>query len=163
MEFWRRVLTLFLSYVLVVIKRLRAINEKTAQSLLFVIAVKRRYSVNSIIRKFLSKLKSVKPNKPIITIIVKIKKTHEKKFASLSLALENIPQSLVDLLLDKAALGNGRLELYLKHPGKPTDNPDLYPDNNDNPDGTKNSCRGFLFYFYIYINIFQVTTKEYSF
>ena len=73
----------------------------------------------------------------------------EKHFA---LALENIPQSLVDLLLDKAALGNGRLELYLKHPGKPTDNPDLYPDNNDNPDGTKISCRGCLFYIYKYLS-----------
>lgn len=69
----------------------------------------------------------------------------EKYFA---LALENMPQSLVDLLLEKAVLGNDRLELYLKYPGKPTDNPYSPPDDNDNPDGTKNSDRGFLFYSY---------------
>ena len=69
----------------------------------------------------------------------------EKYFA---LAIENAPQSLVDLLLEKAVLGNNRLELHLKYPGKPTNNPDSPPDNNDNPDGTKNSDRGFLFYSY---------------
>lgn len=69
----------------------------------------------------------------------------EKYFA---LALEKMPQSLVDLLLEKAVLGNNRLELYLKYPGKPTNTPDSPPDNNDNPDGTKNSDRGFLFYSY---------------
>lgn len=62
-EFWRRVLTLFLSYVLVVIKRLRAINEKTAQSLLFVIAVKRRYSVGPIVSEIANERSDVKVGK----------------------------------------------------------------------------------------------------
>ena len=59
----------------------------------------------------------------------------------LKYAIQKTPRNLVELLVDKIIVYKDKIEIFLKYPGEPPTTP---PHNDNNPDGTDNSDRGFL-------------------
>lgn len=59
----------------------------------------------------------------------------------LKYAVQKTPRNFVELLVDKIIVYKDKIEIFLKYPGEPPTTP---PHNDNNPDGTDNSDRGFL-------------------
>ena len=59
----------------------------------------------------------------------------------LKYAIQKTPRNLVELLVDKIIVYMDKIEIFLKYHGEPHTTP---PHNDNNPDGTDNSDRGFL-------------------
>ena len=59
----------------------------------------------------------------------------------LKYAVQKASRNLVELLVDKIIVYKEKIEIFLKYPGEPPATP---PHNDNNPDGTDNSDRGFL-------------------
>lgn len=59
----------------------------------------------------------------------------------LKYAVQKTPRNLIELVVDKIIVYNDKIEIFLKYPGEPPTTP---PNNDNNPDGTDSSDRGFL-------------------
>ncbi|HIY96394.1 MAG TPA: recombinase family protein [Candidatus Borkfalkia excrementigallinarum] len=73
----------------------------------------------------------------------------------LKYAIQKTPRNLVELLVEKIIVYMDKIEIFLKYHGEPHTTP---PHNDNNPDGTDNSDRGFLITEFLTTNL---TSSEY--
>lgn len=95
-----------------------------------------------------ARLDELETQKKALTEKLLIEKSKERSVPTadqikkyLKYAVQKTPRNLVELLVDKIIVYKEKIEIFLKYPGEPPTTP---PHNDNNPDGTDNSDRGFL-------------------
>lgn len=110
-----------------------------------------------------TRLDELEAQKKALTEKLLIEKSKERSVPTadeikkyLKYAVQKTPRNLVELLVEKIIVYMDKIEIFLKYPGEPHTTP---PHNDNNPDGTDNSDRGFLI---TEIRTTNLTSSEYK-